>query len=150
MHNLISGTGEQEKVYRDCLLFKDLTQGGVHHPCSLLLLGVVVQEHACQGWNSPRPCCSASVGKSCVNFQQSASMRVQMPLLQTTCEGVLCRAAFCNDVLVGAVAVRLERQPDGKVRLYFVTLGVLAAYRNYGVGEPPHLLSRDGHHAHLP
>ena len=22
---------EQEKVYRDCLLFKDLTQGGVHH-----------------------------------------------------------------------------------------------------------------------
>ena len=43
-------------------------------------------------------------------------------------------AAFCNDVLVGAVAVRLERLPDGKAKLYFLTLGVLAAYRNYGVG----------------
>jgi hypothetical protein len=42
--------------------------------------------------------------------------------------------AFCNDVLVGAVAVRLERLPDGKAKLYFLTLGVLAAYRNYGVG----------------
>ena len=46
-------------------------------------------------------------------------------------------AAFCNDVLVGAIAVRLERQPSGKVQLYIVTLGVLAAYRNYGVGKPP-------------
>ena len=43
-------------------------------------------------------------------------------------------AAFCNDVLVGAVGVRLERLPDGKAKLYFITLGVLAAYRNYGVG----------------
>ena len=44
-------------------------------------------------------------------------------------------AAFCNDVLVGAIAVRLERQPGGRVQLYIITLGVLAAYRNYGVGE---------------
>ena len=44
-------------------------------------------------------------------------------------------AAFCNDVLVGAIVVRLERQPSGKVQLYIITLGVLAAYRNYGVGE---------------
>ena len=44
-------------------------------------------------------------------------------------------AAFCNDVLVGAIAVRLERQPSGKIQLYIITLGVLAAYRNYGVGE---------------
>lgn len=44
-------------------------------------------------------------------------------------------AAYCNDVLVGAIAVRLERQPSGKVQLYIITLGVLAAYRNYGVGE---------------
>lgn len=44
-------------------------------------------------------------------------------------------AAFCDDVLVGAIAVRLERQPSGKVQLYIITLGVLAAYRKYGVGE---------------
>ncbi len=44
-------------------------------------------------------------------------------------------AAFCNDVLVGAIAVRLEQQPGGKVQLYIITLGVQAAYRNYGVGE---------------
>lgn len=43
-------------------------------------------------------------------------------------------AAYCNDVLVGAIAVRLERQPSGEVQLYIITLGVLAAYRNYGVG----------------
>ena len=30
--------------------------------------------------------------------------------------------------------MRLERLPDGKAKLYFITLGVLAAYRNYGVG----------------
>ncbi|CAL5222318.1 g4662 [Coccomyxa viridis] len=46
----------------------------------------------------------------------------------------LTQGAFCNDVLVGAIAVRLERQPGGKVQLYIITLGVLAAYRNYGVG----------------
>lgn len=62
-------------------------------------------------------------------------MRAGLQWVQTASEEPLCRAAFCNDVLVGAVAVRLERQPDGKARLYFVTLGVLAAYRNYGVGE---------------
>ena len=43
-------------------------------------------------------------------------------------------AAFCNDVLVGAIAVRLEQQPSSKVQLYIITLGVLAAYRNYSVG----------------
>jgi ribosomal protein S18 acetylase RimI-like enzyme len=44
-------------------------------------------------------------------------------------------AAYCNDVLVGAIAVRLEREPNGKVQLYIITLGVLAAYRSYGVGR---------------
>ena len=56
-------------------------------------------------------------------------------------------AAFCNDVLVGAIAVRLERQPSGKVQLYIITLGVLAAYRNYGVGKSlTHVLSRQWLH----
>ena len=57
-----------------------------------------------------------------------------------------CRApaAFCNDVLVGAIAVRLERQPSGKVQLYIITLGVLAAYRDYGVGEhPPSIICQE-------
>lgn len=47
---------------------------------------------------------------------------------------VLC-AAFYNESLIGAVAVRLEQQQDGTARLYFITLGVLAPYRSCGIGE---------------
>ena len=47
---------------------------------------------------------------------------------------MLC-AAFYNELLIGAVAVRLEQQQDGTARLYFITLGVLAPYRSCGIGE---------------
>lgn len=36
---------------------------------------------------------------------------------------------------MGAITVRLERLSNGKARLYLVTLGVLAAYRDSGIGR---------------
>ena len=37
-------------------------------------------------------------------------------------------------MVVGAIACRLERQPDGGAKLYIMTIGVLAPYRGFGVG----------------
>ena len=39
-------------------------------------------------------------------------------------------------MVIGAIACRLERQPDGSGKLYIMTIGVLAPYRGYGVGAP--------------
>ena len=44
-------------------------------------------------------------------------------------------AAYYNDILIGAIACRLEAKGDGKAKLYIMTLGVLAPYRDLGVGE---------------
>ncbi|GFH28144.1 N-acetyltransferase domain-containing protein, partial [Haematococcus lacustris] len=46
----------------------------------------------------------------------------------------LTQMAYHNDVLVGAVAARCEKQAGGGARLYIATLGVLAPYRGYGIG----------------
>ena len=43
--------------------------------------------------------------------------------------------AYYNDILIGAIACRLEAKGDGKAKLYIMTLGVLAPYRDLGVGE---------------
>ena len=45
------------------------------------------------------------------------------------------RPAYHNDVLVGAIACRLEAKEGGKAKLYIMTLGVLAPYRGEGVGK---------------
>ncbi|KAJ9511135.1 acyl-CoA N-acyltransferase [Haematococcus lacustris] len=47
----------------------------------------------------------------------------------------LTQMAYHNDVLVGAVAARCEKQAGGGARLYIATLGVLAPYRGYGIGR---------------
>ena len=47
-------------------------------------------------------------------------------------------AAYYNDILIGAIACRLESKGNGKAKLYIMTLGVLAPYRDLGVGT--HLL----------
>eukprot|EP01104_Vermistella_antarctica_P021519 TRINITY_DN9778_c0_g1_i1.p1 TRINITY_DN9778_c0_g1~~TRINITY_DN9778_c0_g1_i1.p1 ORF type:complete len:173 (-),score=37.35 TRINITY_DN9778_c0_g1_i1:55-543(-) len=47
----------------------------------------------------------------------------------------LTRLAFNGDVLVGAVCTRTEKKDDGTTELYIMTLGVLSAYRHYGIGS---------------
>jgi ribosomal protein S18 acetylase RimI-like enzyme len=52
--------------------------------------------------------------------------------------GDVTQLAFYQDVLVGAVACRLEAPPggaEGKGKLYIMTLGVLSPYRGQGVGR---------------
>jgi len=48
--------------------------------------------------------------------------------------GDVTQLAYYNDILIGAIACRLEAKGDGKAKLYIMTLGVLAPYRDLGVG----------------
>ncbi|CAF0738500.1 unnamed protein product [Didymodactylos carnosus] len=47
--------------------------------------------------------------------------------------GELAKLAYCNDVVVGAVCCRIDIS-DNRRRLYIMTLGVLAKYRQLGLG----------------
>ena len=67
---------------------------------------------------------------SCARWVVPAALEYR---LDTTTLVTLC-AAYHNDVVIGAIACRLERQPDATAKLYIMTIGVLAPYRSYGVG----------------
>ncbi|KZT26750.1 acyl-CoA N-acyltransferase [Neolentinus lepideus HHB14362 ss-1] len=46
-----------------------------------------------------------------------------------------CKLIYYNDIPVGIICCRLENQSDGTVKLYIMTMGVLAPYRSLGLGS---------------
>lgn len=44
-------------------------------------------------------------------------------------------AAYYSDICVGSIACRIEKKESGAVRVYIMTLGVLAPYRGLGTGK---------------
>ncbi|GAQ78662.1 GCN5-related N-acetyltransferase [Klebsormidium nitens] len=49
--------------------------------------------------------------------------------------GEYTKLAYYSDICVGAIASKLEKRPEGGLRLYIMTLGVLAPYRRLGIAS---------------
>lgn len=54
--------------------------------------------------------------------------------------GDVTQLAMLDGRCIGAIACRLQMMPDGFAKLYILTLGVLEAYRNQGLGTEDHSL----------
>lgn len=52
-------------------------------------------------------------------------------------------SAYYGDICVGSIACRLEKKEGGAIRVYIMTLGVLAPYRGLGIGKRAIYLSFD-------
>ncbi|KAI7743313.1 hypothetical protein M8C21_030727 [Ambrosia artemisiifolia] len=50
------------------------------------------------------------------------------------------KLAYHSDICVGSIACRLEKKKDGAVRVYIMTLGVLAPYRGLGTKLLNHVI----------
>ncbi len=84
----------------------------------ILASGGVSQLGACHVFHAP---CSISCAEA--------------PCNQVQYNQLLHGAAYHNDVLVGAIACRLEAHSGNTAKMYIVTLGVLAPYRGMRIGD---------------
>eukprot|EP00249_Psilotum_nudum_P005888 c19304_g1_i2 orf=421-945(-) len=49
--------------------------------------------------------------------------------------GDFTKLAYYGDICVGSIACRLEKREGGGMKLYIMTLGILAPYRRLGIGS---------------